>query len=106
MISANFVSQIATGTRRRVIASALVYGLSLAVRFTSATGEQVEIPPQILYGSPMTTIMISDGAQFILRTGPSAPAQPGGIRRWLSNLRGCSSTCESRQIMPVCSVPP
>ena len=30
--------------RRRIIATALVYGLSLSVRVTSATGEEVEIP--------------------------------------------------------------
>jgi hypothetical protein len=28
-----------------MVATALVYGLSLSVRFTSATGEQVEISP-------------------------------------------------------------
>ena len=42
----NFVSRLAITSRRRVLATALVYGLSLAVRFTSATGEEMEIPAQ------------------------------------------------------------
>src|SRR5207248_10079853 len=35
---------LAITSRRRVVASAVIYGLSLAVRFTSATGEEVEVP--------------------------------------------------------------
>ena len=46
MIWKNFVSRLAITSRRRVLATAVVYGLSLAVRFTSATGEEMEIPPQ------------------------------------------------------------
>ena len=46
MIWKNFVSRLAITSRRRGLATAIVYGLSLAVRFTSATGEEVEIPPQ------------------------------------------------------------
>ena len=45
-MSWNFVSSLAIVPRRRVVATAIVYGLSLAVRFTSATGEEMEIPPQ------------------------------------------------------------
>ena len=44
----NFVSRLAIAPRRRLVATAIVYGLSLAVRFTSATGEEVEIPAQSL----------------------------------------------------------
>ena len=42
----NFVSRLAIRSPRRGVATAVLYGLSLAVRFTSATGEEVEIPPQ------------------------------------------------------------
>ncbi len=42
----NLVNRLATASRRRALASVLVYGLSLAVRFTSAAGEEVEIPAQ------------------------------------------------------------
>ncbi|WP_027555529.1 hypothetical protein [Bradyrhizobium sp. Cp5.3] len=62
MIRKTFVSQIAIRPRSRVIATALVYGLSLAVRFTSATGEEVEIPLQSL-PTAMST-MTKDGAQL------------------------------------------
>jgi len=46
MIRKSIVSLQAIGPRRRFYATAFVYGLSLAVRFTSAAGEEVEIPPQ------------------------------------------------------------
>ncbi|TPQ34251.1 hypothetical protein C2U70_17480 [Bradyrhizobium guangdongense] len=44
MIGKSFVSRLTS--RRRWLATAVVYGLSLSVRFTSATGEEVDIPPQ------------------------------------------------------------
>ena len=45
-----------TASRRRFVATTLVYGLSLSVRFTSATGEEVEIPAQSLQRSrPMVS---------------------------------------------------
>ena len=39
----NFIGPHAITSRRRVVASALMYGLSLTVRFTSPTGEETEI---------------------------------------------------------------
>ena len=46
-----------TASRRRFVATTLVYGLSLSVRFTSATGEEVEIPAKSLQRSrPMVWI--------------------------------------------------
>ena len=45
MIGKNFVSRLAITSKRRGLATAVVYGLSLAVRFTSATGEELEVPP-------------------------------------------------------------
>ena len=59
------VRQVAIRPRSRVIASALAYGLSLAVRFTSATGEEVEIPPQSLQMTgPAISIIANGGAQL------------------------------------------
>ena len=61
----NFVGPHAITSRRRVVASALMYGLSLTVRFTSATGEEMEIPAQAAQStSPMISIMIKDGVQI------------------------------------------
>jgi hypothetical protein len=73
----NFVSSLAIAPRRRVIATAIVYGLSLAVRFTSATGEQVEIPAQSVERThPVMSIMTKDGTGLPYADwGPNA-AQP------------------------------
>ena len=54
----NFINPLAMASRRRVVATALVYGLSLSVRFTSATGEQVEISPPGQAANP--SILVSD----------------------------------------------
>ena len=77
MTRKNFVSLPAIAPRRRVVAAALVYGLSLAVRFTSATGEVVEIPAQsVQRTNPVMSIMTKNGAQLPYADwGPNA-AQP------------------------------
>ena len=52
----------AIASRRRIVASALMYGLSLTVRFTSATGDETENPTQAAQSTnPMPSIMIKDG---------------------------------------------
>jgi len=60
MIGNNFVSRLAITSQRKGVATAVVYGLSLAVRFTSAAGEEVEIPPQSAH--PMISIMTRDSS--------------------------------------------
>jgi hypothetical protein len=81
-----------------------MYGLSLAVRFTSATGEEIEIPPQAMQSlNPMASIMVNDGAQ-LFNDWPLKPAQAIGFPRWL--LRSCRAPCESPTAMPSCSSPP
>jgi hypothetical protein len=65
VISNNFVNRLAVTSRRKALATALVYGLSLSVRFTSAAGEEVEIPahsPQRAH--PMISIMAGSDAQL------------------------------------------
>jgi hypothetical protein len=60
----NFIGPHSITSRRRVIASALMYGLSLTVRFTSTTGEEMEKPAQGAQGtSPMLSILINDGVR-------------------------------------------
>ena len=73
----NFVSLLVIAPRRQVVATAIVYGLSLAVRFTSATGEEVEIPAQsVQRTNPVMSILTKDGAQLPYADwGPNA-AQP------------------------------
>ena len=97
MIWKNFVNPIAIAPRRRVVASAIVYGLSLAIRFTSATGEEVEIPTQFLKRTnPAMSIIINDSAPLPYADwgGPNA-AEPlffrhGGSLR-ASSMASCSS---------------
>jgi hypothetical protein len=88
--------------RRRVVATALVYGLSLSVRFTSATGEEVEIP------SPTTTsIMTRAGAPIFHDDWPLRPSESIAfqLRRPVVS-RGCHAACERpSMITPDCSAP-
>jgi len=57
MTRSNFVNRLEITVRRRGLATAVVYGLSLAVRFTSAAGEEVEIPaPSVPTTKPMMSI--------------------------------------------------
>jgi hypothetical protein len=65
MIGKNFVSRLAITSSRRGLATAVVYGLSLAVRFTSAAGEEVEVPPQSAQRAhPLISIMIRDSSRL------------------------------------------
>ena len=73
----NLVSPLAVTTRRRVVASAILYGLSLSIRFTSATGEEVQIPPQSVQRShPVISLMARSGAQLPYQDWGSRAAQP------------------------------
>ena len=77
MIWKNFVTPLAITSRRRVVASAVMYGLSLSVRFTSAAGEEVEIPAQSPQGAhPMISIMTRNDTQLPYQDWGSKSAQP------------------------------
>ena len=71
MICNSIVRARAIAPRRKMVATALVYGLSLAVRFTSAAGEEMEVPPPAAQGTyPMTSIMMNDGARSFYKDWP------------------------------------
>jgi hypothetical protein len=96
MTSKTFISLLAISPRRRLVATAIVYGLSLAVRFTSATGEEVEIPPQSMQRTnPVMSIMTNDGAQLPYAVwGPNAAEPIFFRRRWpprASSMPSCTS---------------
>jgi hypothetical protein len=77
MIRRNFVNRLAITSRRRCIATAVVYGLSLAVRFTSAAGEEVEIPaPSVQKIHPAISIMATDRASLPYQDWVQGSAQP------------------------------
>jgi hypothetical protein len=92
MIGNNFVSQLAITSSRRGLATAVVYGLSLAVRFTSAAGEEVQIPPQSAQRAhPLISIMASDGSRLPYHDWSHKPVLPIVLRqdRPGSSTPGC-----------------
>jgi hypothetical protein len=93
MIGNNFVSRLAIALPRRGLVTAVVYGLSLAVRFTSAAGEEVEIPPQSAQRAhPQMSIMSADSSGLPYQDWRRRSAQPVVFRRdWPrgSPLPGC-----------------
>jgi hypothetical protein len=97
MTSKTFVTVLAIAPRRRLVATTIVYGLSLAIRFTSATGEEVEIPTQFLKRTnPAMSIMINDRAPLPYADwgGPNAHEPfsfPHGGSRRASSMASCSS---------------
>jgi hypothetical protein len=105
MLWKNFVNRLAITPRRKGFVTALVYGLSLGVRFTSAAGEEVEIPAQAAQRtSPVISIMSKVGAQLPYQNWGPSPALPVAFNRgWASPLRGCRAACESP--MPMSSTP-
>lgn len=94
MISKSFVGRLAIMSRRKGLAAAIVYGLSLSVRFTSAAGEEVEIPPQSTQRShPLISIMTADSTRLPYQDwGRKSAQQPVVFRQgWprSSPLPGC-----------------
>jgi hypothetical protein len=64
-------------SRRRAATSAVVYGLSLAVRFTSAAGEEIEVPAQVAERShAMLSIMMNESSQITQKSWFTRTAQP------------------------------
>ena len=58
MVWSNFLSRLAITSRYRGLTTATIYGLSLAVRFTSAAGEGVEVPAQYVQrATSVTSVM-------------------------------------------------
>jgi hypothetical protein len=107
MIWKNFVNPLSITSRRRVVASTVMYGLSLAVRFTSAAGEEVEIPVRSVQRThSVISIMTGDGALLPYQDWGSNSAQPIAFQRgWPLGSRGCRGACENPMPMPSCSPP-
>ncbi len=73
----NLVSPLAVTSRRRIVTSAILYGLSLSIRFTSATGEEVEIPAQSVQRThSVISIMARNSAQLPYQDWGRKAAQP------------------------------
>jgi hypothetical protein len=101
----NFIGSHAITSRRRVIASALMYGLSLTVRFTSATGDETENPAQAAQSTgPMPSITIRDGVPTFRDWPPKLAHSIVFQRGWPLNSRSCRAACE--RPMPMLDCPP
>ena len=82
--------------RRRIVATAIIYGLSLAVRFTSATGEEVEIPPQSVQTTiPAMSIIARNRAELPYAGWSPNDARPIFFRRGWSLPASSMPSCPS-----------
>ena len=96
MTSKTFVTVLAIAPRRRLVATTIVYGLSLAIRFTSATGEEVEIPAQSMpRPNPVMSIMTRDGALLPYADWGPSTDQPMIFRHRWSQRTSSMSSCPS-----------
>lgn len=102
MVWKHCVALLAIVPPRKAIATALVYGLSLSVRFTSATGEEVEIPPMA------ATLIVTRDEAFAFHDGwPLRTSEPIALQLGQPMAsRGCHTACERpTTLTPDCSAP-
>ncbi|NUR14232.1 MAG: hypothetical protein HOQ20_20655 [Bradyrhizobium sp.] len=79
----NFIGRRVIASRRRGLATATLYGLSLAIRFTSATGEEVEIPAHAMHPTyPLVSIMTRDSTSLPYEDWGPRTAQPVVLQGW------------------------
>jgi len=79
-----FKGPFAITTKRRIVASALIYGLTLTIRLTSSAGEETKHPPSAAEGTrPPRAIMNHDGLRSLndkpfssVRTAMFQPGTP------------------------------
>ena len=95
----NLVNPLAIRPSRKTAATAIVYGLSLAVRFTSAAGEETEVQPPSRDAYPITSIMINDEGRTFYKGWPR-PAPPISFRNAALDPRRCSAECERLMSLP------
>jgi hypothetical protein len=82
----NKVAFPAIAPRRRIIATALIYGLSLTVRFTSPTGEEADSHSHGIATSDLKAVRVA---------WPLKLAQPVALYRSLPLAsKGCQAACE------------
>ena len=82
----NSVAFPAIAPRRRIIATALIYGLSLTVRFTSPTGEEADSHSRAVATNDLKATHV---------VWPLKLAQPVALYRSLPLAsKGCQAACE------------
>lgn len=103
-----FKGPFAITTQRRIVASALIYGLTLTIRLTSSAGEEVRQPPPAAPStSPPRAIMNHDGLRsFNNQSFTSVRTVLFQPRARASRV--CHAECESPiqlASLPDCSAP-
>ncbi|MBR0822530.1 hypothetical protein [Bradyrhizobium liaoningense] len=92
--------RLAIAPRRKAVSTALIYGLSLTVRFTSPTAE--EATPQAAQNANASTSILID------RSWPNKPTLPIALRGWPLGPRSCRAGCEGPALLsslPNCIAP-
>ena len=91
------IGPLAITRRRRLIATALVYGLSLSVRFISATGDEVQIPPVTAHGDdPLAFMMADEGTQAPYSAWSLKSAQPIAFQHGWPMSMPTTSSCAAQ----------
>lgn len=88
--------RLAIAPRRRGISTALVYGLSLTVRFTSPTAEETPRQPAQI------------ASMLLDHSWPNKPTLPMALRGWPLGPRSCRAGCEGPALLsslPGCTAP-
>lgn len=91
---------LAIAPRRKAVATALVYGLSLSVRLTSPTAE--DAPAHTAPGANLaTSILMTQGSS-------RQSAVPVALRGWPLGPRSCDAACQGPALLsslPNCTAP-
>ena len=82
--------------RKRLLATALLYGFSLTVRLTSATGEEADVVPAALCSTTSTSLRPNES--------PDAPVPAAAVRSAAWENHRCRAGCG--RVLPILNCAP